>query len=366
MSDIGTGNISLSEVLAVVGGNSLQDAFDNSNDASFDITYKGSKDRLSNFKGYTASYNMFAGVNNSGIPVVITNNGAVSTISGSVPFNHEGRGYINNLPYFDFDPVNNIMMYRGGTGSIYVEIIHYYEQSTSRSFTNVGGQICHMVSYLNGYWVVTGESADQARYANADSSPNTWGTVAGGSFPTSGVIRKFTYGNGNYYYTTSNGEVGRLTSSITYLGTELWDSSTKDVTCINATGNKIIAMEDGQEAGYASYTNDGSWTDYAPIPNSSAIGKMVKYSSSYSLVVNTDGKLYYIYHNATTPTGTEISSPTGHVIVDVYVEPNTTNIYALTYNNNIGYIYLKTSIYDSTWELICQLDSNVFTFFKLS
>lgn len=53
MGSIGTGNISLTDVTAEVGGDDLSECFSLSTDAYFDPIYKGSKDRLSNFKGYT-------------------------------------------------------------------------------------------------------------------------------------------------------------------------------------------------------------------------------------------------------------------------------------------------------------------------
>lgn len=44
--------LKLSEVVAVTGGSSLSAAFTNSTDSYFDVTYKGSKDRLGNFRNY--------------------------------------------------------------------------------------------------------------------------------------------------------------------------------------------------------------------------------------------------------------------------------------------------------------------------
>jgi len=44
--------IKLSDVTAVVGGSSLNGAFTNSVDVCFNATYKGNKDRLSNFRDY--------------------------------------------------------------------------------------------------------------------------------------------------------------------------------------------------------------------------------------------------------------------------------------------------------------------------
>lgn len=46
-------SFSLSDVVSVTGGTSLQAAFTNSIDEFFDASYKGSKDRLSNFRNYT-------------------------------------------------------------------------------------------------------------------------------------------------------------------------------------------------------------------------------------------------------------------------------------------------------------------------
>lgn len=46
--------LKLSEVVAVTGGTSLSQAFTNSIDGYFDVTYKGSKDRLGNFRNYGA------------------------------------------------------------------------------------------------------------------------------------------------------------------------------------------------------------------------------------------------------------------------------------------------------------------------
>lgn len=48
-----TNTFKLSDVSAVVGGISLSQTFTNSVDAYFDPTYKGNKDRLSNFRNYT-------------------------------------------------------------------------------------------------------------------------------------------------------------------------------------------------------------------------------------------------------------------------------------------------------------------------
>lgn len=50
-----TNTFRLTDVTAITGGTSLSAAFANSNDAYFDPTYKGSKDRLSNFRNYTIS-----------------------------------------------------------------------------------------------------------------------------------------------------------------------------------------------------------------------------------------------------------------------------------------------------------------------
>lgn len=47
-----TNTFTLQDVTAEVGGTSLVQAFANSNDAYFDPLYKGSKDRLSNFRNY--------------------------------------------------------------------------------------------------------------------------------------------------------------------------------------------------------------------------------------------------------------------------------------------------------------------------
>jgi len=47
-----TNTFTLQDVVAVVGGASLSAAFANSVDAYFDAAYKGSKDRLSNFRNY--------------------------------------------------------------------------------------------------------------------------------------------------------------------------------------------------------------------------------------------------------------------------------------------------------------------------
>ena len=55
---LGTGSISLVDVRIEVGLGataSLQDCFTASKDAGFNLTYKGNKDRLSNFKGYNHS-----------------------------------------------------------------------------------------------------------------------------------------------------------------------------------------------------------------------------------------------------------------------------------------------------------------------
>jgi hypothetical protein len=46
---------SLQDVVNVVGGNSLSQAFANASDGHFNATYKGSKDRLSNFRDYHGS-----------------------------------------------------------------------------------------------------------------------------------------------------------------------------------------------------------------------------------------------------------------------------------------------------------------------
>jgi len=47
-----TNTFTLQDVVAVVGGASLSSSFANSVDAYFDAAYKGSKDRLSNFRNY--------------------------------------------------------------------------------------------------------------------------------------------------------------------------------------------------------------------------------------------------------------------------------------------------------------------------
>lgn len=54
-----TNNFSLQDVVNVVGGNSLQDCFDNSVDAFFDPDYKGSKDSLYCFRNYGGSVEMW-------------------------------------------------------------------------------------------------------------------------------------------------------------------------------------------------------------------------------------------------------------------------------------------------------------------
>ncbi len=51
-----TNTFYLSDVVAVVGGNSLTSCFANSVDAFFDPAYKGVKDRLSNFRNYKPYY----------------------------------------------------------------------------------------------------------------------------------------------------------------------------------------------------------------------------------------------------------------------------------------------------------------------
>lgn len=48
-----TNTFKLTDVTAVTGGTSLSAAFANSTDSYFDSNYKGSKDRLSNFRNYT-------------------------------------------------------------------------------------------------------------------------------------------------------------------------------------------------------------------------------------------------------------------------------------------------------------------------
>lgn len=366
-----TNTFSLIDVTTVVGGSSLSTAFTNADPGGFDPAYSGSKDRLSNFRNYQNVYNMFAGVNTSGIPIVITNTGQVSTVPGAPAFSFISGHYTKSLPYFDFDTNNNIMMYRAGTGSIYADIIYYSAQSVSRSFVSLGGQNNHMPTYINngisGYWVFTGQSGGQARYCTADSSPTSWYNVAGGTFPTSGVLRKWSLGNGAYYYTTSNGEIGKVSGSLTGSATELQDSNDKDFECIGATGGKIIAMEDGQETRYASYTDDTSWADLYPITSGALVHKMVKYSSSHSLVLNEDSDLFYMYHVSSTPVGVEITPPASNLIVDVFVKPGTTVIYILTlYNGTTNYIYKKDSIYDGTWEQVCQLSSRSVTLFKLT
>lgn len=50
-----TNTFSLQDVIDVVGGTSLSTAFANKFDACFNATYKGSKDRLSNFRDYDTS-----------------------------------------------------------------------------------------------------------------------------------------------------------------------------------------------------------------------------------------------------------------------------------------------------------------------
>jgi len=50
-----TNTFHLTDVTAVTGGTSLSAAFTNSTDSYFDATYKGSKDRLSNFRNYTVA-----------------------------------------------------------------------------------------------------------------------------------------------------------------------------------------------------------------------------------------------------------------------------------------------------------------------
>lgn len=47
-------SFSLNDVVAITGGTSEQAAFNNSIDAFFDLSYKGSKDRLTNFRNYTS------------------------------------------------------------------------------------------------------------------------------------------------------------------------------------------------------------------------------------------------------------------------------------------------------------------------
>lgn len=367
-----TNTFSLTDVTAVVGGNSLSQTFTNADPDGFDVTYSGSKDRLYNFRNYQHPYNMFAGISTGGIPLVIKNTGQVTAVSGAPAFSIESRPYVRCLPYWDFDPYNNILMYRQGTGSTYAEFVVYSQTATpSRSFTYTGGQTNNMVTFVGDgstkYWVVTGQSANQARYAIADSAPTTWSNVASLNFPTSGVIRKWSYGNSAWYYTTANGEVGKVTGSLGGSSAyELHDSDIRDFTCLSVTGNKIIAMEDGQEARYAPYTNDYSWSELQPMSSGALVSKMIKYSTSYSLVLNEDLDLFYMNHNSTTPSGVEIAPPFGHWIGDVFVEPGTTNIYALTYYFGNNYIYLKTSIFDSTWDLICQLSSRSITIFKIS
>lgn len=51
-----TNAFNLQDVTGVVGGSSLSAAFSNSTDECFDTSYKGSKDRLSNFRNYDSSY----------------------------------------------------------------------------------------------------------------------------------------------------------------------------------------------------------------------------------------------------------------------------------------------------------------------
>ena len=50
-----TSTFTLQDVVNVTGGTSLSAAFTNSTDAYFDPAYKGSKDRLSNFRNYTVA-----------------------------------------------------------------------------------------------------------------------------------------------------------------------------------------------------------------------------------------------------------------------------------------------------------------------
>lgn len=50
-----TNTFKLTDVTAITGGTSLSAAFANSTDSYFDSNYKGSKDRLSNFRNYTVN-----------------------------------------------------------------------------------------------------------------------------------------------------------------------------------------------------------------------------------------------------------------------------------------------------------------------
>jgi hypothetical protein len=75
-----TSTFGLTDVTAVTGGTSLSSAFTNSTDSYFDATYKGSKDRLSNFRNY--------GVSNA-VPTVTTsaitsNTGGTVVCGGNV------------------------------------------------------------------------------------------------------------------------------------------------------------------------------------------------------------------------------------------------------------------------------------------
>lgn len=51
-----TDTFTLIDVINVVGSSSLSEAFINANDSNFDPNYKGSKDRLTNFRNYQDIY----------------------------------------------------------------------------------------------------------------------------------------------------------------------------------------------------------------------------------------------------------------------------------------------------------------------
>jgi hypothetical protein len=67
-----TDNFNLQNVVDVTGGSDLVAAFSNSNDAFFNSTYKGSKDRLSNFRAYDAVIITNVSANASTITVTYT------------------------------------------------------------------------------------------------------------------------------------------------------------------------------------------------------------------------------------------------------------------------------------------------------
>ena len=269
-----------------------------------------------------------------------------------------------SLEHTAYDRTNKVMVY-GSPSYGSAGVVDFNVQAlTNKTIDLPGSNSFGHIQFENGYWLLQLQNENGFYYRTSDvySGINTIsGTAITGTIPTSGVINLIQYNStdGQYYYSTGNGEIGRLPFMGSNSAQEKLDILTYGTSVSTANGLVVAFSTDTDR--YAATGTSTSWTNFSS--GGVWATNNINVASNKNFIM--DRSNYKVW---TMTFGSGVTwadrTPSGYQMYDITVDGSTT--YGLAYHiGTSSFKILQSSDGDMvSWSVYKNLTYSTYRLFK--